>query len=130
MSADKPVRVAVEDVSRLAYSMASRGDLRLVQQLALVRNSGVRINERESSRTDSTETGFEFRIPFVEYKNTTRTSTSVVERFTPELGQTRTAIESFNKEYLGIFGEISHFYVPSDKLPHVLHLHQTLLPKN
>lgn len=102
---DQPVTVQVGELARLAYNMAIRGDLRLVQQLSLIRNSGVRINERVQTDTTGTSHEVGFKLPFLEYRRTGQSTSTVIDRYVPELGRTRTAIESFNQTYRGIFGD-------------------------
>src|SRR5690606_9454360 len=80
---DQPVTVRVGELARLAYDMAIRGDLRLVQQLSLIRNSGVRINERVQTDTTTTRSEFGFKLPFLEYRTTSETASSVVDRYVP-----------------------------------------------
>ena len=44
-------------------------------------------------------------MPFAEFSKSYSTNTSVVNRFTPELGRTRSLMESFQAEYQGFFGD-------------------------
>ncbi len=104
-AAGEPLRLRVGEVAQLAYDMAVRGDLRLVQQLALIRGSGVRINEEVRSRTTSRASKVRLDLPFIEFESSHSTSDTLVERYTAELGRTRTAIAEFNQHYHGIFND-------------------------
>lgn len=104
VAADKPLKIQNGKLARLAYDMALRGDLRLVQQLALIRNSGVRIVETETGTEKKTTVSAKVNAPFIEYENTTTKTDSVTNRYTPELGRSRSAVAEFSQRYHGVFG--------------------------
>ncbi|MEE8409931.1 MAG: hypothetical protein V3T05_10015, partial [Myxococcota bacterium] len=101
---DTAIRVKAGALARLAYDMAIHGDLRLVQQLTLIRGSGVRVNERTTRDITGTSSDFKFKLPFLEYRSAESTTHTLVDRFTPELGRTRSSIWAFTREYRGLFG--------------------------
>ena len=105
---EDPTEVVVGEVASLAYEMAVRGDLRLVQQLSRIRGSGVRLSEEKTTSETSEVHETRFSFPFGEYAKRQETSQTIVDRFTPELGKTRALIESFNEEFQGVFrGQLS-----------------------
>ncbi|MEE2962155.1 MAG: hypothetical protein VYA34_15585 [Myxococcota bacterium] len=120
--ANQPVSVNVGRLSQLAYNMAVRGDMRLVQQLSTIRGSGVRLNEEKTKTTTTESDTFELNLPFAEYKNNSKKSSTIIDRFTPELGRTRLAIEAFNEDYKNFFGDTEEaeakikVHSPHDKL--------------
>ncbi|MBT6177581.1 MAG: hypothetical protein HOI23_10065 [Deltaproteobacteria bacterium] len=102
----QPLKIEAGKVSRLAYNMAIRGDLRLCQQLALVRASGVRVNEEVTASERVVSDSIELRLPFVEFARRRSVGSKTIDAYTPELGRTKTAIESFDYEYKGLFGDV------------------------
>lgn len=102
----QPLKIEAGQVSRLAYNMAIRGDLRLCQQLALVRASGVRVNEELTTTERVVSDAVELRLPFLEFARRRSVGTKTIDAYTPELGRTKTAIESFDYEYKGLFGDV------------------------
>ena len=62
-----PIEVNVGEVASLAYDMAVRGDLRLVQQLSRIRGSGVRLNEEKTKVESSEIQETRLSLPFGEY---------------------------------------------------------------
>ena len=46
------------------------------------------------------------RLPFMEFERKRSNASKTIDAYTPELGRTKTAIESFDYEYKGIFGDI------------------------
>jgi hypothetical protein len=103
-AANQPLTLRAGDVARLAYDMAVRGDLRLLQQLALIRNSGVRIVETTTETGTTTTASVKFAVPFIEFEDTHTSKDTVTNRYTPELGRMRTAVSEFSTRYHGIFG--------------------------
>lgn len=100
------LKIEAGKISSVAYNMAVRGDLRLVQQLALVRASGVRVNEKVTTKEKTLSDAIELRLPFVEFVRKTATGSKTIDSYTPEQGRTKTAIESFDYEYKSLFGDI------------------------
>ncbi len=101
----EPISLKVADLAQHAYDMAVHGDLTLAQELSTIRGSGVRINEEKTIDTRKDTTSVSFKSPFGEFEDTTTLSQSVIDRFTPELGRTRTALNSFNQSYKEFFGD-------------------------
>jgi len=93
------------ELASLAYSLAIRGDLRLVQQLQYIRGSGVTINEQPSSLETSETNHVSLHGPLIHFRHETKEATTNIDRFTTELGRTHTLVESFNHDYRGLFGD-------------------------
>ena len=103
---NQPLKIEAGKISSLAYNMAIRGDLRLCQQLALIRGSGVRVNEKVTTKEKVVSDLIKLRLPFMEFSRKRSTGNKTIDAYTPELGRTKTAIESFDYEYKGLFGDI------------------------
>ena len=103
---NQPLKIEAGKVASLAYNMAVRGDLRLCQQLALIRGSGVRVNEKVTTNEKVVSDSIELRLPFMEFSRKRATGSKTIDAYTPELGRNKTAIESFDYEYKGLFGDI------------------------
>ncbi|MED5465128.1 MAG: hypothetical protein VX699_10765, partial [Myxococcota bacterium] len=102
---DAPLSLKVGELASVAYSLALRGDLRLVQQLQYIPRSGVFITDQPSSIETSDTHYVNLHGPLIHFTHEVKEATTHRERFTSELGRIHTLIESFNHNYRGLFGD-------------------------